>query len=106
MSKSCTSFYATDFKLKKKQKMEKTDQPSLKKYIEEVKQTGMQFLYLSLIIRMIKHEKYKLHLFPLTVPVIVPVAQFTQRNQITDSMQEQKSSQHTKKESPVYPPGT
>ncbi|KTG02328.1 hypothetical protein cypCar_00013574, partial [Cyprinus carpio] len=69
----------TDFKLKKKQKMEKTDQPSLKKYIEEVKKT---------------------------VPVIVPVAQFTQRNQITDSMQEQKSSQHTKKESPVYPPGS
>ncbi|KAI2652159.1 Zinc finger protein 512 [Labeo rohita] len=69
----------TDFKMKKKHKMEETDQPSLKKYIEEVKQT---------------------------VPVIVPVAQFTQRNQIMDSTQEQKSSQHAKKESPVYPPGS
>ncbi|XP_016324772.1 zinc finger protein 512-like isoform X2 [Sinocyclocheilus anshuiensis] len=78
---SSDTLIETDFKLKKKQKMEKTDQPSLKKYIEEVKQT---------------------------VPVIVPVAQFSQRNQITDShsMQEQKSSQHTKKESPVYPPGS
>ncbi|ROL53645.1 Zinc finger protein 512 [Anabarilius grahami] len=37
-----------------------------------------------------------------TVPVIVPVAQFTHKNQITDGTQEQKS----KKESPVYPPGS
>ncbi|XP_051730087.1 zinc finger protein 512 [Ctenopharyngodon idella] len=68
----------TDFK-SKKQKMEEAHQPSLKKYIEEVKQT---------------------------VPVIVPVAQFTHKNQITDNTQELKSSQCTKKESPVYPPGS
>lgn len=43
MSKSCTSFYVTDFKLKKKHKIEETYKPSLKKYIEEVKQSGMQF---------------------------------------------------------------
>ncbi|XP_073672911.1 zinc finger protein 512 [Garra rufa] len=76
---SSDTLIETDFKLKKKHKMEETEQPSLKKYIEEVKQT---------------------------VPVIVPVAQFTQRNQKTDSTQEQKSSQNTKKESPVYPPGS
>uniref|UniRef100_A0A8C2H1N6 Zinc finger protein 512 n=1 Tax=Cyprinus carpio TaxID=7962 RepID=A0A8C2H1N6_CYPCA len=69
----------TNFKLKKKHKTEETDQPTLKKYIEEVKQS---------------------------VPVIVPIAQFTQKNQKTDSTQEQKSSPHTKKESPVYPPGS
>ncbi len=97
-------FYATDFKLKKKHKIEETDQPSLKKYIEEVKQSGMQFFSFSSII----HDTtwiVQTTSFCLTVPVIVPVAQFTQRNQITDSTQEQKSSQHTKKESPVYPPG-
>ncbi len=43
-------FYATDFKLKKKHKIEETDQPSLKKYIEEVKQSGMQFFSFSSII--------------------------------------------------------
>lgn len=43
MSESCTSsIYTTDFK-SKKQKMEEAHQPSLKKYIEEVKQTGMTF---------------------------------------------------------------
>ncbi|XP_016393111.1 zinc finger protein 512 [Sinocyclocheilus rhinocerous] len=76
---SSDTLIETNFKLKKKHKIEETDQPSLKKYIEEVKQS---------------------------VPVIVPVAQFTQKNQITDSTQERKSSQHTKKESPVYPPGS
>ncbi|XP_043075713.1 zinc finger protein 512 [Puntigrus tetrazona] len=69
----------TNFKVKKKHKIEETDQPSLKKYIEEVKQS---------------------------VPVIVPVAEFSQKNPITDSTQEQKSSQHAKKDSPVYPPGS
>jgi len=54
---------------------------------------------------MIIGEKCRLYLFSLTVPVIVPVAQFTHKNQITVSTQEQKSSQCTKKESPVYPPG-
>lgn len=44
------SFYATDFKLKKKHKIEETDQPSLKKYIEEVKRSGMQFFSFSSII--------------------------------------------------------
>ncbi|XP_026146542.1 zinc finger protein 512-like isoform X1 [Carassius auratus] len=76
---SSNTLIETGLKLKKKHKIEETDQPSLKKYIEEVKQS---------------------------VPVIVPVAQFTQKNQITDSTQEQKSSLHTKKESPVYPPGS
>ncbi|XP_052441698.1 zinc finger protein 512 isoform X2 [Carassius gibelio] len=76
---SSNTLIETGLKLKKKHKIEETDQPSLKKYIEEVKQS---------------------------VPVIVPVAQFTQKNQITDSTQEQKSSPHTKKESPVYPPGS
>lgn len=43
ISESCTSsIYTTDFK-SKKQKMEEAQQPSLKKYIEEVKQTGMTF---------------------------------------------------------------
>lgn len=99
MSKSTSSISTTDFK-SKKQKIE-AHQPSLKKYIEEVKQTGMK--YFSSIIHMIKCEKCRLYLFSLTVPVIVPVAQF--KNQITDSTQEQKSCQCTKKESPVYPPG-
>ncbi|XP_026146066.1 zinc finger protein 512 isoform X2 [Carassius auratus] len=76
---SSNTLIETGLKLKKKHKIEETDQPSLKKYIEEVKQS---------------------------VPVIVPVAQFTQKNQVTDSTQEQKSSPHTKKESPVYPPGS
>ncbi|XP_077076365.1 zinc finger protein 512 [Siphateles boraxobius] len=71
---SSDTLIETDFK-SKKQKIE-AHQPSLKKYIEEVKQK---------------------------VPVIVPVAQFTQ---MTDRTQEQKSSQCTKKESPVYPPGS
>ncbi|XP_051500953.1 zinc finger protein 512-like [Myxocyprinus asiaticus] len=69
----------TDFVLKKKRKMEEVGQLSLKKYIEEVKQT---------------------------VPVIVPVAQFTLRNQIASSTQEQKELQCTKKEFPVYPAGS
>lgn len=38
----CTSsFHTTDFKSKKKQRMEEAHQPCLKKYIEEVKQTGL-----------------------------------------------------------------
>ncbi|KAK7133783.1 hypothetical protein R3I94_015599 [Phoxinus phoxinus] len=74
---SSDTLIETDFK-SKKQKIE-AHHPSLKKYIEEVKQT---------------------------VPVIVPVAQFTHKNPITDSTQEQKSSQCTKKESPVYLPGS
>ncbi|XP_067274764.1 zinc finger protein 512 isoform X2 [Pseudorasbora parva] len=75
---SSDTLIEADFK-SKKQKIGEAHQPSLKKYIEEVKQT---------------------------VPVIVPVAQFTHKNQVTDSMQEQKSSQFTKKESPVYLPGS
>ncbi|XP_057208823.1 zinc finger protein 512 [Triplophysa rosa] len=62
--------------LKRKQNMEDVNQHSLKKYIEEVKQA---------------------------VPVIVPVAQ---RNQKTDGTQEHKSPPCTKKETPVYAPGS
>ncbi|XP_051953890.1 zinc finger protein 512-like [Xyrauchen texanus] len=69
----------TDFLLKKERKMEEVGQPPLKRYNEEVKQT---------------------------VPVIVPDAQFTQKNQIANSKQEQKELQYTKKEARVYPPGS
>lgn len=44
MFKSTSSIYTTDFK-SKKQKMEEAHQPSLKKHIEEVKQTGMKFMF-------------------------------------------------------------
>lgn len=73
---SSDTFTETDFKMKKKQKVEETDRASLKKYIEQVKQT---------------------------VPVIVPVAQFSQKTQRTE---EQKSAQHSKKEMHVYPQGS
>ncbi|XP_005160900.1 zinc finger protein 512 isoform X2 [Danio rerio] len=73
---SSDTFTERDFRMKKKQKMEETDCSSLKKYIEQVKQT---------------------------VPVIVPVAQFSQKTQRTE---EQKSAQHNKKETHVYPPGS
>ncbi|XP_073672440.1 zinc finger protein 512 isoform X1 [Paramisgurnus dabryanus] len=63
------------FELKRKQKMEDSGQPSLKKYIEEVKQA---------------------------VPVIVPVAQFSQK----PTSQKQKPSPLPKKETPVYAPGS
>lgn len=62
--------------LKRKQNMEDVDQPSFKKYIKEVKQA---------------------------VPVIVPVPQMNQRG---DGTQEQKSPPCTKKETPVYAPGS
>lgn len=69
----------TEFEMKKKRKMEEVGQTSLKKYIEEVKQT---------------------------VPVIVPVAQYTQRTASTSSAVPQSSFPYLKKEVPVYPPGS
>ncbi|KAL6485940.1 hypothetical protein MHYP_G00053320 [Metynnis hypsauchen] len=69
----------TEFEMKKKRKMEEVGQTSLKKYIEEVKQT---------------------------VPVIVPVAQYTQRNPATSSAVAPSSFSYMKKEAPVYPPGS
>ncbi|XP_022521887.1 zinc finger protein 512 [Astyanax mexicanus] len=69
----------TEFEMKKKRKMEEVGQTSLKKYIEEVKQT---------------------------VPVIVPVAQYTQRTPSTSSAVPQSSFPYLKKEVPVYPPGS
>ncbi|XP_072535975.1 zinc finger protein 512 [Salminus brasiliensis] len=69
----------TEFEVKKKRKIEEVGQTSLKKYIEEVKQT---------------------------VPVIVPVAQYTQRTPSTSSVVPQSSFPYLKKEVPIYPPGS
>ncbi|XP_066532197.1 zinc finger protein 512 [Hoplias malabaricus] len=69
----------TEFEMKKKRKMGEVSQASLKKYIEEVKQT---------------------------VPVIVPVAQYTQRHAVASTSVAQTSFSYMKKEAPVYPPGS
>ncbi|XP_076874032.1 zinc finger protein 512 isoform X2 [Brachyhypopomus gauderio] len=68
-----------DLDTKKKRKTEDESQTSLNKYIEEVKQT---------------------------VPVIVPVAQYTQKSPAGNSAVTQQEFSYMKKEVPSYPPGS
>ncbi|XP_035380335.1 zinc finger protein 512 isoform X1 [Electrophorus electricus] len=71
----------SDFDMKKKRKMEEVGQASLKKYIEEVKQT---------------------------VPVIVPVAHYTHKSPTgnSNSAVTQNEFSYMKKEVPSFPPGS